>query len=49
MAFVENIGGALKTLLNNSLLALPGIVAAIIILVLGYVIAALIGWVVTEF
>ncbi|MDO8643319.1 MAG: hypothetical protein Q7R76_07155 [Candidatus Woesearchaeota archaeon] len=49
MAFVGNVGTALKTLLNNSILALPGIVAAVIILVLGYIIAALIGWVVTEF
>ncbi len=49
MAFVANVGTAVKTLLNNSLLALPGIIAAIIILILGYIIAALIGWVVTEF
>lgn len=49
MELVSNVSSALTTLLNNSILALPGIVAAIIILILGYIIAALIGWVVTEF
>lgn len=49
MAMAGDLLNALGALLNNSLNALPGIVAAIIVLVLGYLIAALIGWVVREF
>lgn len=49
MAMAGDMLNALGALLNNSVKALPGIVAAIIVLVLGYLIAALIGWVVREF
>jgi len=45
---ISQMGSALVTLLNNTLLALPGIVAAILVLILGYIIAAIIGWVVRE-
>lgn len=41
---VGQIGLALATLLESAVRVLPGIVAAIIVVVLGYVIAALVGW-----
>ena len=50
MAFemVGQIGLALATLVESSIQVLPGIVAAIIVVILGYLIAALVGWVVEK-
>ena len=46
LELVGEIGLALATLLDSAVKVLPGIVAAIIVVVLGYLIAALVAWVV---
>ncbi len=45
---VGQIGLALATLVESSIQVLPGIIAAIIVVILGYLIAALVGWVVEK-
>ena len=50
MAFemVGQIGLALATLVESSIQVLPGIIAALIVVILGYLIAAIVGWVVEK-
>ncbi len=45
---VGEIGLAVATLLESSVRVLPGIVAALVVIVLGYIIAAIVGWVVEK-
>jgi hypothetical protein len=39
---------AFRTMLGDAVAVLPGIVAAIVVLVLGYIVAAIVGWAVRE-
>ncbi len=45
---VGQIGLALATLVESSIQVLPGIIAALIVVILGYLIAAIVGWVVEK-
>lgn len=48
MEMLSQLGAAFSTMLYNLGLALPGFIAAIIVIILGYVIAAIIGWTVVK-
>ncbi|MBI1970667.1 hypothetical protein HYS47_02895 [Candidatus Woesearchaeota archaeon] len=48
MGFLAQMSDALVAVASNTVNVLPGIVGAIIVLILGYIIAAIVGWVVRE-